>query len=243
MTQTTEWWHGPTPNNKFAPKIKMPIYSAIDGTQDFVSRLTEYVLDIEKNIIAKEGLVSEVPKNTKDDMYQYTQQWKQHNLVHDVAGLDGEHLERFPENPVQKELFNLIRTNYLTFLADLHFPRVKVYINAWANILTRTQWISKHNHMSHADAYLAGTYYLTTNKTHLYLENPLNPKDIRQSATVARKIIFFPSYLQHWSDSCDHEDLRISIAFDLTIAEHINNPWRPHVLLDDPATMPGLDGK
>ncbi len=238
----TEWWTGPEPKTKFAPKFKVPLYVATDGTQEFVDRLYNYVLKVENEIIAKEALVSEVPK-PEHDPYQHTQQWKQHNLLKDFAGKDGNNLERFPSDPVQDELFNLIRTNYLVHLANLNYPRIKAYVHCWANVLQKGQWISRHNHMCHESAYLAGTYYLTGNATSLYMENPMNPKDIVQVATEKRKMVLFPSYLQHWSDVC-HEEYRVSIAFDVVLDDTVfANPFRPHILLDDPTTMPGLDGK
>lgn len=237
----TTWWQPAPPKTKFAPKFKVPFYVANDGSPDFIERMKKYVLDLEENIISKEELVSEVPK-PEEDPYQHTQQWKQHNLLHDFAGYGGENLVRFPEDPVQQELFNIIRTHYLTFLAECGYPRIKIYIHAWANILRKGQWISKHTHMEHDEAYLACAYYLTTNDTNLYLANTL--KDVISVKTVARKMIFFPSWVMHWSDEYEGDDLRISLAFDLvTEGTMKGNPWRPHILFDDPETMPGLDGK
>ena len=237
-------WEGPKPKTGFAPKFKAPIYLAKDGSDDFVERLTNYVLDVENNIIAQEALVSEVPK-PKIDPYRHTQQWKQHNLLCDFAGLEGEHLKRFPPDQVITELYNLIRTNYLVHLANLRLPRLKAYIHCWANVLQSTEYISKHNHMFHDNSYLSGTYYLTTNKSNLYIENPTNGRDGLTVPTEQKKLIFFPSYLVHYSDPCqDDETHRISIAFDIVLEDIVaGNPYRPHMLFDDPDTMPGLDGK
>lgn len=243
-----EWFTGATPETKFAPNFKVPVGIGMDGSQDFVKRLSDYILRIEKDIIEKEGLVSEVPKSDADP-YRHTQQWKQHNLLDDVAGHGGEHLERFPKDPIVEELFNLLRTNYLDYLANLNYPRRAVYVHGWANVLRKGEWISKHTHMSHNQAYLAATYYLTSNKTSLYFENPLNPGsyesgEVASVATEARKLVFFPSWLPHWSDKVDDDKLRISVAFDIVTEDTMKgNPWRPHRLLDDPATMPGLDGQ
>lgn len=228
-------------STKFGPKLKYPVYVVEDGSTDFINRLTKYVLDVEENIIAKEGLVSDVPKNDADP-YQHTQQWKQHNLLRDFAGLDGEHLERFPHDPVMDELFSFIRMHYLTFLAEMKYPRIKAYVHAWANVLRGDQFISRHSHITGPEAYLAATYYLTTNNTSLYFENPIN-MTAAGVATVAKRVVMFPSWLVHFSDKCEEGKMRISLAFDIvTENTMIANPWRPHVLLDDPATMPGLEG-
>jgi len=243
----TFWWEGPRPETKFAPNFRVPVYAAKDGSQQFVKSLTNYILDLEKNIIEKEELVSPVPKSGVDP-YRHTQQWKQHNLLDDVAGEKGEHLTRFPKDPIIEDLFNLVRINYLTHLANLRYPRRKVFIHGWANVLRNDEWISKHSHMTHEEAYLSSTYYLTTNETSLFLENPLNPghmdtADIISIKTEARKIVFFPSWIPHWSDKISGDSIRISVAFDIVTENTMKgNPWRPHRLLDDPAAMPGLEG-
>jgi hypothetical protein len=238
-----EWWEGQKPLTKFAPNFKVPLYIAKDGSKDFITRMTNYVLDVEKNIIEHEQLVSPVPK-PEVDPYQHTQQWKQHNLLDDVVGEGGEHLVRFPKDPVIDELFGIIRTHYLTHLAELRYPRIKTYIHGWANVLRGDQWISRHTHMTHNEAYLAMTYYLTTNDTNLYLENPIRAFEKVEIKTEARKIIMFPSWIPHWSDKCEKGSLRISLAFDIVTEGVVaGNPWRPHMLFDDPMTMPGLEGK
>jgi hypothetical protein len=52
----------------------------------------------------------------------------------------------------------------------------------------------------------------------------------------------FPSYVSHESTVYHGSDLRISIAFDLcSNSSAQSNPWRPHVLFDDPTTMEGFE--
>jgi len=265
----TFWWEGPRPETKFAPNFKVPVYVAKDGSQQFVKDMIQYVLDVERNIIEHEELVSPVPKSGMDP-YKHTQQWKQHNLLDDIPGHDGEHLKRFPKHPCIEELFNLVRINYLTHLANLRYPRRKVFIHGWANVLRNDEWISMHTHSSHTEAYLSSTYYLTSSPASLYLANPSGPmsehtgkldkvsyanwqnltvaqqqssSDMVEIKTEARKIVFFPSWIPHWSEKQEGENLRISLAFDIvTENTALGNHWRPHRLLDDPATMPGLEG-
>jgi hypothetical protein len=234
------WFEGDPPLTKFAPKFKIPIGIGRDGSPDFVNRLTSYLLNVEETIIKDEELVSSVPKS-EIDPYKHTQQWKQHNLINDVAGEGGDHLQRFPKDPVIEEFFNILRNSYLEHLANLRYPRIKVYAHSWANILRNGEWISKHSHMTNSDAYLASTYYLTTNKTVLNLENQF---DRVQIPTIAQTMVFFPSWMLHWSDKVEDDTLRISIATDIVTENSIKgNPWRPHRLLDDPETMPGLYGR
>jgi hypothetical protein len=233
------WFNGVKPLTKFAPTFKVPLGIGTAGDSAFVRRMTDYILKVESDIIVKEELVSSVPKSDEDP-YKHTQQWKQHNLLDDIPGLGGENLTRFPSDPVIEELFQILRTNYLEFLAALGYPRRKVYVHAWANVLRSGEWISKHRHITSEESYLAGSYYLTTNNASLFFENPLIG-DVISVETEARKFVFFPSWLPHWSDKVTDESLRISLAFDLvTEASVKGNPWRPHRLLDDPDTMQGL---
>jgi hypothetical protein len=240
---TTSWLKGPDAKTKFAISFKCPIYIASEPNADLITRLTKYILELEKNIISKEELVSPVPKDIKDP-YQHTQQWKQHNLFEDIAGLGGEHLTRFPHNPATDELLELTRVHYLTHLLELGYPRQKVYVHGWANVLRKGEWISKHAHINNENSYLAATYYLTTNNTKLYFENITNANGLFSIPTERGKLILFPSWLPHWSDECKDETLRISIAIDIVTEESaLSNPWRPHKLFDDPKTMLGINGK
>lgn len=237
----TVWIEGKKPKTKFARRTRVPIYLAQENNRELIKNLTKYILELETNIISKEELVSSVPKSSSDP-YKHTQQWKQHNLFEDIPGLDGETLARFPANPVTDELLKLIRIHYLTFLAELGYPREKVYMHGWANVLRKGEWISKHAHITNENSYLAATYYLTTNNTKLYLEN-INDSDTAYNVeTQQGRLLFFPSWMTHWSDPCEDEELRISIAVDIVTEDTMRaNPWRPHTLLDDPETMSGID--
>lgn len=222
----------------FALNIDIPLYFAKDGTPDFNKRLIDYVLECEK-IITNEELVSEVQKNDMDP-YPYTQHWKQHNLVDDtVPRLNGDHLERFKTDPVQKELFDKFRENYLLFLAETKTRRVKVWVHVWANVLREGQFISPHSHISNQYSHLAGVYYPQTCNTDLYLAHPFVKDLVYTVKTEESKLIFFPSWMNHLSSKTN--DLRVSIAADIVTEETmLANPWRPHILFDDPATMKGL---
>lgn len=234
------WFNSETPLTKFAPNLKVPLYKGTEGTDDFVDKLTAQLLDFEKQIV-DEKLVSEVPKNAKDP-YPHTQHWKQHSLFWDKPVLGGEHLKRFEMTPELEKMFHIIRKHYLLFLKELNYPRIKIYIHAWANVLRKGQWISLHHHQADEATYLSGTYYLTTVDTLLKLVNPIRIDQTDVFPTKKGSMILFPSYIPHESTVYDGDDLRISLAFDLSIESNtLQNPWRPHCLLDDPDTMEGFE--
>ena len=235
------WFNSDIPETKFAANLKMPLYETMDGSSDSLrAALRDQILEFEKQI-ARETLVSEVPKQ-HDDPYAHTQHWKQHNLFWDQNAKDGDQLDRFQMSPELEKLFHIFRKHYLLFLKELNYPRVKVYVHGWANVLRKGEWISKHAHMSDATAYLSSTYYLTTAPTLLHLVNCSRPDQTNSFATKEGRLIIFPSWIPHVSDVYEGNEVRISLAFDVAIEKNkLSNPFRPHVLLDDPATMEGFE--
>lgn len=237
---TVIWFNSDTPLTKFAPNLKAPLYRGVEGSNELLTELRTQITDLEDHI-ANEELVSEVPRDMMDP-YPYTQHWKQHTLFWDKPALDGEHLTRFNMTPELEKLFHIIRKNYLLFLKELNYPRIKVYIHAWANVLRKGQWITKHHHMADSTSYLSGTYYLTTNPTHLAMISPIRLDQKEVFPTKEGQMLFFPSWMPHESTIYNGDDLRISIAYDIAVEDSTKaNPWRPHCLLDDPATMEGYE--
>lgn len=227
------------PNTPFAPNFRIPVYEGFEQDPMLLSKLTMYLKDLELDIIKKETLVSAVPKSVIDP-YPYTQQWKQHNLVDDTPRLgDTSNLVRFPPSPNIEKLFQAMRKHYLTYLKELGYERRKVWVHAWANILRKGEYISPHSHLQTGDGYLAGVFYVTQSSAKFVLDKEGTAMAIEP---VAGKLIMFPSCLTHYSESLDSTAPRISIAFDIVVEnvynEHI---MRPHRLLDDPDTMPGLE--
>lgn len=234
------WFHTDPPATKFANVIKCPLYKTNEGSTNLIQSLKDQILSLETQV-NNEELVSPVPFNN-DDPYPYTRHWKQHNLFWDSSALEGEHLQRFEMTGELEKMFHIVRKNYLLFLKELNYPRIKVYIHAWANVLREGQWISRHMHMSDENAYLSGTYYLTTVPTVLSLINPIRTDHAESFKTQAGNLIFFPSWLPHESTVYHGTDYRISLAFDIVTELNMkSNPWRPHVLFDDPETMEGFE--
>jgi len=239
MMNNSKVWTGREANTPFAPVFRMPYYIAKHGTEDFKKRLVDYCLQCEK-ILETEELVSGVIKNTGDP-YEFTQHWKQHNLLDDSGDRKGgNHLERFPTNDIQKELFNIIREHYLRFMIEQGYARRKVYIHTWANCLRKGQHVNRHCHVSGENSYLACVYYPQASNTSLYLASPYDQEQALAIQTVSGGLVLWPSWVVHGTDQTLH-DLRVSVASDIVTVESMEaNPWRPHILFDDPETMPGL---
>ena len=236
---TIIWKGNQLPNTNFAIDINAPVYTSKDGTPEFNKALIDYVYECEQ-VLEREELVSPVTKN-EIDPYKYTQHWKQHNILDDSGPrLDGDHLEKFKTNPVQQLLFNKLRENYLLLLADLKYPRKKVWIHSWANIIRHGEFISPHTHIVNHNSYLASVYYPQSSKASLYLAHPTDHESFLKVDIKESNVLMFPAWVKHHSD-INNEGDRVSIAADIVVEDiMLKNPWRPHILFDDPKTMKGL---
>jgi hypothetical protein len=229
----------PKPNTPFAPNFNIAIYENQIINPELMGELTRYVGELERTIIKKEQLVSEVPVALQDP-YPYTAQWKQHNLLDDTPRKgDTSNLVRFPKHRSTDNLFYSIRQHYLEYLRLLNVPRSKIWINAWVNILRNGQWITPHHHLQTQDGYLSGSVYVTSSNAKFIIEKEGTAMEF---TTEAGKIMFFPSCLTHHSQVYEGNTTRISISFDLVVKDIMEvTKMRPYRLLDDPDTMPGLD--
>lgn len=229
----------PAPATPFAPNFNIAIYENQIINPELMGELTRYVGELERTIIKKEQLVSEVPVASQDP-YPYTAQWKQHNLLDDTPHKgDTSNLVRFPKHRSTDNLFYFIRQHYLEYLRLLNVPRSKIWIHAWVNILRNGQWITPHHHLQTKDAYLSGSVYVTSSKANFIIEKEGTAMEF---TTEAGKIMFFPSCLTHYSQTYEGNTTRISISFDLVVKDTMeSSKMRPYRLLDDPDTMPGLD--
>lgn len=235
---TIQYFAAPAPNTPFAPNFKIPLYYDTTVDKRLLGFLTQYIRDLEKNYIRKEPLISEVPKSFLDPI-EFTQQWKQHNLVGDTRlDSDTEGFKRFPTNLSVERLFDIIRRNYLTYLELLNYERRKVFIHAWANVVRDGEFISPHTHDQTANGYLACNLFVTYSKSNFVLSKEGSQLLFPSSPGG---IIFWPSCLLHHTEP--HEGLteRITISADIVLPEIVEQqPHRPYRLLDDPETMPGL---
>jgi hypothetical protein len=235
---TIKYFSAAEPNTPFAPNFKIPIYYGQANDGRFMGFLSQHIRDLEKNYISKEELISEVPKSQLDPI-EFTQHWKQHNIVGDIAlETDPVGFRRFPGNFTSERLFNLIRHHYLTYLDMLNFERRKVYIHTWANVLRAGEYISPHTHDQSCNGYLSCNIFVTASDANFILEKESNNVIIASDPGV---ILFWPSCLSHHTDAHNGKLERITISSDIVVPEYAKEqPHRPYRLLDDPETMPGL---
>ncbi len=235
---TITYFSAAAPNTPFAPNFRIPLYLEESRDQRFMGFLSQMIRDLEKDYIKKESLISEVPKSHLDPV-EYTQHWKQHNLVGDDSlETDPPEFKRFPSNYTTERLFQFIRHHYLTYLDSLNYERRKVYIHAWANVLRSGEHISTHTHDQSCNGYLACNIFVTASNANFILDKENNQLAID---SVPGRILFWPSCLSHHTQIHEGKHERITISADIVVPEVAEQqPHRPYRLLDDPDTMKGL---
>jgi hypothetical protein len=235
---TIKYFGAAEPNTPFAPNFKIPVYHNTVLDPRFMGHLHQHVRELERDYIKKESLISEVPKSHLDPL-EYTQHWKQHNLLGDIKlDTDPADFKRFPSSFTTERLFTLIRHHYLTYLDLLNFQRRKVYIHAWANILRAGEHISPHTHDQSCNGYLACNLFVTPSNANFIIDKESNQMHVASEQGV---IIFWPSCLSHHTGVHEGASERVTISADIVIPEYATQqPHRPYKLLDDPDTMQGL---
>lgn len=96
------------------------------------------------------------------------------------------------------------------------------YIKSWFNVLRKDQSISRHHHADHPDTFLGGHLTICTENTSTFYEHPFTNQSI-QIKNKPGDLILFPNWIKHWTDTYQENDVRISIAMDISYKESIHN--------------------
>jgi len=95
-----------------------------------------------------------------------------------------------------------------------------LYVQCWANVMRKGEQIQSHQHCSYNDRIITSEQHLcghlnvqVDGLTSTYYEgNPI--------LNVKRAMVFFPNNVLHWTDRCESESERITIAFDVYSKEY-----------------------
>ena len=122
-----------------------------------------------------------------------------------------------------------LKEQYVDYMRQTGLPIGKTYIQCWANkIINNGRNIVPHNHCdAHANApcqysYLSGNICIQAVDTKTYYASPF---DMRMRIGIENQegeMVFFPSYVMHWTDKNTSETPRLSLAFDI-ITEEVYN--------------------
>lgn len=196
----------------FTPTIHIPFRS-----QQFdISGLSDVIMSEENNILSS----TKIQEGEIDTTWITGRLW-QYNLL----DLD------YPEI---KNLYSFIKSNYIDYMNELGLDQGETYIQCWVNIIRNNgRFIYPHNHAdghsgnktvdnAQVYSYLSGNLCVQTNNTCTYFRSPFLNKQIIALPNKDGEMIFFPSYVMHWTDPNESDIPRITISFDIITKEFYN---------------------
>jgi hypothetical protein len=191
-------------HNFFAPSWEY--YIGVTNVENplFVEDFRQYILGKEKEIVQQfKGLGQDAGTNLGQD--SLTAKYRFYNIF------------AF-DDPIAVAFKGFVVDQYILFLREfgLHIPTT--WGRCWANVLRKDQHIGIHNHGCHSYSYLSGHFVLAAEDTCTYYENPTDLSNHKEP-NIPGTLTFFPSYLRHWTDKNPSDSERITIAFDLYIAD------------------------
>ena len=201
-----------TSKSVFTPTLNMA-FGAFNMRQGMSEELAAVVLKEEPNILNKT-----TSPDINDSQWLTSRLW-QYNFL----DLDYD---------VVRELRSFIKNSYISYMNDLDIPTQKVYIQCWANVIRNDgRRIVPHHHAdghsndpnaSQEYAYLSGNICVQTKDTNTYFQSPFLNKQVISVPNINGEMVFFPSFITHWTDTNINQSERITISFDLITEEFFN---------------------
>lgn len=206
---TLEYWQG-RGNAADAQSVRVPFYFAELDDSAVLQDLSRTVLEKE-NRIKRDHRPARVAgeENIRDSL---TSRYYAFNVL------------TWPE-PCAQDLLKFLRASYRDMLD--HMPllrREKVYIQCWANTVRKGESIKIHNHGG-PGSYFSGNLPLQVHQprssfTHYSLtataQTAAGSAEQRLSIdNQPGKLTIFPSDIYHYTDPWPHDEVRITVAFDI----------------------------
>ncbi len=198
-----------TSKSYFTPQLTLKMYNA-SISQNLCYRLRDIIILEEPNILKS------VPPSNPDDPDWMTGRLWNYNF------LDLNYKE-------VRELHQWIKDQYIEYMKQLGKEPDKVYIQCWVNVIRNNgRKIVPHHHADgHSKtinapqeySYLSGNLCIQTVDTNTWFQNPFLDKMHINIPNNDGEMIFFPSFITHWTDVNLSEKPRITISFDLITEE------------------------
>jgi hypothetical protein len=220
-------WQAPRPLTPFAPQWTVPFYH--EGMND-----PGLCAEIARLVLAKEAELKRTIKAIPISGIEegLTARWHGFNTF------------RWEEPPMRR-FQQFVKRSYLNFLASLKLPRRRCYIQGWANVVRGGEQLTPHCHDQEVSAYLSGNFCAAAEDTATLYFPPFayqghpNPKMAFRVPNEVGMVTFFPSTVFHCTTPHQGTSERVTLAFDIHIADSdaLNRPGSQglHVLFDDPA--------
>ena len=189
------------PKTRFAPQYNFYIY---ENNVD-VRNIKDIILSKEQDIIKSNPYESDW--NTGLGSNSMTSRSNCYNVL------------KWEEAHFLKEV---IRSSHDNFITTLGYEwEDKIYVQCWANVMRKGEKIKQHQHWTSEYTYLGGHICLDEYDTKTHYVNPYT-RQTYPSDNDKGKVTLFPNWLEHYTDTYDGDDYRVSIAFDI-ITEIVYN--------------------
>lgn len=113
---------------------------------------------------------------------------------------------------------DFIKSNVKDFLSHLKVTDLSdLWIICWFNVLRKGECISEHSHYRLGNAhesFISGHFCVNASNT-ITSYRDIGGTHILRVKNEIGQLSFFPSYLKHWSNKHEGDDVRITIAFDI----------------------------
>ena len=183
------------PKTIFAPVYKFYVYEGEVEVKD----IKETILSKDKEVIKSNPYTNDWNTGLGSD--SMTSRSNCYNL------LDWEEADHI------KDIIRNSHDNLITTL-DPNMWEDKIYVQCWANVLRKGQKIKQHQHWNSKYTYLGGHICLDDYATHTHYVNPYSRKTF-DTQNKKGKVYLFPNWLEHYTDTYDGDDTRVTIAFDI----------------------------
>lgn len=180
-----------------------------------VNKLKNLIIDKEKEII---------------NQYEYLHDWNTGLGENSLTSRSNNYnLLKWPETV---NLKNAIRNTFFNFMHGLGIDiDGEFYIQCWANVLRKGQYIQKHHHWHSPYCFLGGHVCIQEKETSTIYINPITGQEY-ESKNEPGKITLFPNWLPHRTSIHRADIERITIAFDIipaiTYIEDIYDDRKDH---------------
>jgi len=111
---------------------------------------------------------------------------------------------------IKKNVKELLLQSNINDLNDL-------WIICWFNVLRKGEQIARHSHYSLTKAhesFVSGHFCVNAFNTNTFYKDIGDTNELKVKNEIGQ-LSLFPSYISHWSDKHEGEEVRITIAFDV----------------------------
>ena len=193
--------NSPTPLSPYAPNYKFDLSRSVWDDEEKVDKLKKFLIKKEKDIL-KLPFHHDGDTGLKED--SITTRYARYNLF-DFAD----------ECPELRDLWKFFQEHWYERIQRDNTRPYKTKIVCWFNVMRKGDRMESHRHSGRFSSYLSGNFHLDnyhTATTYRHLDN------LTAIDNVKGGLVIFPSQLLHEVDSFKGEGERVSIAFDLLLA-------------------------